>query len=284
MCCTSRSFTGKRQPLGLTKWASCCPQLRRALRVSVAREQCLEMTTCSPRALGGALKAGSREIMRETSLATTLRSPSPRPAASGAHAAAGGGRELRSAAGSPPEWLRTGKTGRKQPLTRGADAGPTSSCAASMSATQLTPASGPPASASRFAARIRPSPAKGDAGTDLLRRSARIRGGSAAAVAGRVQAEVQTAAGPRGTRTAPPGELGLPARSPTWQDETFDTTIDRGRTHPSSRLRNPTKMHCQFDLTILWSRCCRVQLQAWRLCGASLPFCWFYCVSTTTLN
>ena len=42
---------------------------------------------------------------------------------------------------------------------RGADAEPTSPGAASMSATQLMPASGPPASARRFPARIRPSPA-----------------------------------------------------------------------------------------------------------------------------
>jgi hypothetical protein len=41
--------------------------------------------------------------MRETSPATVLRSPSPQPGASGAHAAAGGGRELRSAAGSTQE-------------------------------------------------------------------------------------------------------------------------------------------------------------------------------------
>jgi len=52
-----------------------------------------------------------------------------------------------------------------------------------MSDTQLMPASGPPASASRFPARIRPSPAKGDAGTDLRPRKAPIWGGSAAAVA-----------------------------------------------------------------------------------------------------
>jgi hypothetical protein len=172
-----------RQPLGLAIWASRCPQPRRALRVSAAREQCLgnddllsKSPAGRPETRAAAKSCGKHHLLlpsgrqgpsRQPRARTRLQGPSGAAQRNGEHAwrAADGANRAKAAA------------------HRGAAAEPTSPGAASLSATQLMPASGPPASASRFPARIRPSPAKGDAGTDLRPRKAPIRGGSAAAVA-----------------------------------------------------------------------------------------------------
>jgi hypothetical protein len=103
------------QPLGLTTWAGCCPQTSRALCVSATREQ--KMTSCTPRALAGALKREQRQDHRET--LTCYRPKVAGPPAGNIARAHGcrGCQELRSATGSTHGGLRTGQTGKKQPLT-----------------------------------------------------------------------------------------------------------------------------------------------------------------------
>jgi hypothetical protein len=147
--------------IGLTNWTGRCPQQSRAMRVSAAREQCLEMMSCTPRALAGNL---NREQRRDHAGNLTCYCPnfagSPAGILGRAHGCVGC-QELRSATWSTQLRAADGANRVREAAHRDAVAKGTSFDCALISHTQLLPALGQPASASRFPARTHPTQLKG---------------------------------------------------------------------------------------------------------------------------